>query len=101
MGDDFKSWGVYSYRRQKSGKRLIATLIAKFDNAPDARKLMQDWKGSGPIYCGPCDRTAKITPAGKRRMDTHQKNIDARKTAPELDKNWQYITPTWNTPGVY
>ena len=99
MGDETQNWGVYHYRRTK-GRRLIATLIAKFDNAQDARQLMKDWKGEGPVYVSPCAKDVLITPAGKRKLSTHRKNSSAHKTAPELDKSWEYVTPAWNAMGV-
>ena len=71
MDHDFKSWGVYHYRRK--GKRLIATLVKVFDSAKDARLLMQDWRAKGPVYVGPCDVNAKITPQGKRMFTNHGK----------------------------
>ena len=71
MDHDFKSWGVYHYRRK--GKRLIATLVKVFDSAKDARLLMQDWRAKGPVYVGPCDVNASITPQGKRMLTNHKK----------------------------
>ena len=71
MGDDFRSWGVYHYRRK--GKRLIGTLVMAFDSAKDARALMQDWRAKGPVYVGPCDVNAQITPQGKRMFTNHKK----------------------------
>ena len=97
MADDIENWGVFHYRRTK-GKRLIATLVAKFDNAQDARQLMGDWKGDGPVYASPCEKDVLITPAGKRKLTMHKKNGPADRTAP--DKSWEYVKPAWNTAGI-
>ena len=85
-------FGVFHYR--KVSKRTIATLLAKFDNVRDARKLLQTWQGVGLVYVGPCDERATITPQAKKKLTEHHKNATRFKSAP--DASWQYITPQWN-----
>ena len=91
-------WGLYCYRRTKAGKRMRSTLIQKFDNAPDARLLLTDWRGTGQVYIAPCDERTRITAQGKKRMTEHLKNASSFKIAP--DKNWQYVPPVWNAPKI-
>ena len=87
-------WGVYHYKRAKKSKRTIATLVAKFDTAAGARQLVQNWRGIGQVYAGPCAADAKIAAAGKRKMTEHRNNEGAIKVRP--DPAWQYISPNWN-----
>ena len=96
MLDTNSHYGVYHYRKQK--KRTISTLLAKFDNASDARKLLQTWQGVGLVYVGPCDERAQITPQAKKKLTEHRKNASQFKSAP--DASWQYITPQWNKASV-
>ena len=92
-------WGLYTYRRTKTGKRTVATLIAKFDNAPDARELLQSWRGTGQVYIGPCDERTRITARGKTKMAEHLKNASSFKIAP--DASWRYLPPAWNGPNSH
>ena len=96
MLDTNSHYGVYHYRKQK--KRTIATLLAKFDNVGDARKLLETWQGVGLVYVAPCDERAEVTPAGKKRLTEHHKNAAKFKSAP--DKSWEYVGPIWNKPSA-
>ena len=92
MGETSLHFGVFSYRKQK--KRTIATLLQKFDNVSDARKLLQTWQGVGLVYVGPCDERATITPQAKKKLTEHRKNASRFKSVP--DKSWEYVRPDWN-----
>ena len=94
MVDENSKWAVSHYKRQRKSKRLVATIVAIFDTAREARQLIQCWRGHGQVYAGPCDSNAKVTPAGKRRMTAHLKNSGALKISP--DPSWVYVAPNWN-----
>ena len=96
MFDKDSHYGVYHYRKQK--KRTIATLLAKFDNVGDARKLLETWEGIGLVYVAPCNERATITPQAKKKLTEHEKNASQFKSAP--DTSWEYVRPDWNKASV-
>ena len=73
MVESNSHWGLFHYKRPRNSKRTVATLIQKFDNAPEARALMQQWRAKGPVYVGMVSKDATVTPQGKGMFTKHTK----------------------------